>query len=49
MKKLRKEFAREERRRSKLSQPLKQKLANEILQRLKGLDDNANVTGQRGG
>ncbi|XP_010943019.1 uncharacterized protein [Elaeis guineensis] len=47
VKKLRKEFAREEKRRSKLPQPLKQKLANEILQRLKDLDNNANMTEQR--
>ncbi|XP_073011398.1 uncharacterized protein [Typha latifolia] len=47
VRKLKKEFSREEKRRRKLPLSVKQKVTDEILQRLKGLKDSANVTAQR--
>ncbi|XP_074578364.1 uncharacterized protein LOC141834875 [Curcuma longa] len=44
--KLKKEFSKEEKRGLKLTQPVKQKLAHEILHRLEGVD-NTNVTEQQ--
>ncbi|RWW72472.1 hypothetical protein BHE74_00019715 [Ensete ventricosum] len=48
VRKLRKELLKEENKVLKLLQPVKQKLANEILQKLQSVKDN-NVTEQRGG
>ena len=48
VRKLRKELLKDEKRVLKLPQPVKQKLANEILQKLQSVKDN-NVTEQRGG
>ncbi|KAG0513420.1 hypothetical protein BDA96_10G100700 [Sorghum bicolor] len=48
VKKLRKAFAREEKRRRELPLELKQKVSLEILQRLHDLGENANTTEQRG-
>jgi len=48
VKKLRKAFAREEKRRKELPLELKQKVSREILQRLRDLGDNRNSTEQRG-
>ncbi|RRT81947.1 hypothetical protein B296_00001290 [Ensete ventricosum] len=48
VRKLRKELLKEEKKVLKLLQPVKQKLANEILQKLQSVKDN-NVTEQRGG
>jgi len=47
VKKLRKAFAREEKRRKELPLELKQKVSREILQRLRDLGDNRNSTEQR--
>lgn len=49
MRKLSKELSREQKRGLKLPQNVKQKLANEILQRLQGDSVDTNVTKQRGG
>ena len=48
VKKLRKAFAREEKRRKELPLELKQKVSREILQRLRDLGENRNTTEQRG-
>ena len=48
VKKLRKAFAREEKRRRGLPLELKQKVSLEILQRLHDLGENSNTTEQRG-
>lgn len=48
VKKLRKAFAREEKRRKELPLELKQKVSHEILQRLRELGENRNTTQQRG-
>lgn len=48
VKKLRKVFAREEKRRKELPLMLKQKVSYDIVRRLRDLGDNSSVTEQRG-
>jgi hypothetical protein len=48
VKKLRKAFVREEKRRKELPLELKQKVSHEILQRLRDLGENHNTTKLRG-
>lgn len=48
VKKLRKAFAREEKRRKELPLELKQKISLEILQKLRDLGESPNTTEQRG-
>ena len=48
VKKLRKVFAREEKRRKKLTLELQQKVSYEIVQLLRDLGDNSSVVQQRG-